>query len=195
MAAFLDTLRDGSWLTLSRAQLWALAVLVASAAGLVFLVATSDGLTDYQSRPLGTDFSNVYAAGTYVLEGRPAAPFDPRLQHAREREIFGDRTPFYGWHYPPLFLFAAAALALLPYQLALIVWQGATLGLYVLAIRSITLGALPSPLWGGSTREARRGGGGSENHHTTPTPHPSPQGGGELPSLWLLLALAFPPCS
>jgi len=27
---------------------------------------------------------------------------------------------------------------------------------------------------------------------STPTPHPSPQGGGELPSLWLLLALAYP---
>ena len=88
----------------ARLRLWALAVLVASAGGLVYLVATSDGLNDYQGRPLGTDFSNVYAAGTYVLEGQPAAPFDPRLQHAREKEIFGATTPFYGWHYPPFFL-------------------------------------------------------------------------------------------
>jgi aerobic carbon-monoxide dehydrogenase large subunit len=35
----------------------------------------------------------------------------------------------------------------------------------------------PSPLWGGSTREARRGGGPS--NLATPTPDPSPQGGGE----------------
>ena len=79
----------GGWLTLGRLRLWALAVLVASAAGLVYLVATSDGLNDYQGRPLGTDFSNIYVAGTYVLEGRPAAPFDPRLQYAREQQIFG----------------------------------------------------------------------------------------------------------
>src|ERR1043165_9269573 len=95
MAGFLGILRGGDWLNASRARLWAIAVLAASAGGLLYLVATSDGLNDYQGRPLGTDFSNVYAAGTYVLEGRPAAPFDPRLQHAREMEIFGAKTPFY----------------------------------------------------------------------------------------------------
>src|SRR5256885_2593682 len=196
MAGFLDSLRAGDWLTLARARLWALAVLAASAGGLIYLVATSDGLIDYQGRPLGTDFSNVYAAGTYVLDGNPAAPFDPRLQHAREQAIFGEKTPFYGWHYPPFFLGVAATLALMPYQLALIVWQGVPLLLYLLAIRAIiTLGALPSPLRGGSARSA---GVGVDvvsrdlSHRTTPTPHPSPQGGGELSSLWLLLALAFP---
>ncbi len=80
-----------------------------------FLALTADGTNDYQGRPLGTDFSNVYAAGTYVLEGRPAAPFDPAEQHARQQGLFGAATPFYGWHYPPFFLFIAAALALLPY--------------------------------------------------------------------------------
>ena len=196
MAGFLQTLRSGDWLTLERMRLWALAVLVAAASGLVYLAATSDGLIDYQGRPLGTDFSNVYAAGTYVLDGQPAAAFDPRLQHAREQSIFGASTPFYGWHYPPFFLGVAAALALLPYQLALIVWQGVTLFLYLLAVRAIvTLGALPSPLWGGSARSAGVGVGvvaRDPSDRTTPTPHPSPQGGGELPSVWLLLALAFP---
>ena len=112
MAGFLDTLRSGDWLTLSRVRLWAIAVLIASAGGLVYLVATSDGLIDYQGRPLGTDFSNVYAAGTYVRDGNPDAPFDLARQRAREQQIFGEGTPFYGWHYPPFFLFIAAALAL-----------------------------------------------------------------------------------
>jgi len=174
MAGFLQTLRSGEWLTLDRMRLWALAVLVAAAGGLVYLAATSDGLIDYQGRPLGTDFSNVYAAGTYVLDGQPAAPFDPRLQHAREQAIFGEKTPFYGWHYPPFFLGLAAALALLPYQLALIVWQGATFLLYLLAIRAIARGALPSPLPGGSAQSAGVG-----------VNVASPQ-------IWLLLALAFP---
>src|ERR1043165_5744029 len=137
MGAFLETLRSGDWLTAERILLWALAVLFAAAGGLAYLVATSDGLIDYQGRPLGTDFSNVYAAGTYVLDGHPAAPFDPRLQHAREQAIFGEKTPFYGWHYPPFFLAVAGALALMPYQLALIVWQGATLLVYLLSIRII----------------------------------------------------------
>src|ERR1044072_3776486 len=142
----LGKIRTGDWLTLSRARLWAIAVLIASAGGLVWLGATSDGLIDYQGRPLGTDFSNVYTAGRMVLDGRAADAFDPRLEHAREREIFGEKTPFYGWHYPPFFLALAAALALMPYQLALIVWQGVTLVLYLSAIRAIaTRGLLPSP--------------------------------------------------
>jgi hypothetical protein len=198
MARFLDLLRGGDWLTLARMRLWALAVLVAAAGGLLYLVATSDGLMDYQDRPLGTDFSNVYAAGTYVLEGRPAAPFDPRLQHAREREIFGEKTPFYGWHYPPFFLWLAAALALMPYQLALVVWQAATLVLYLLSIRTLVASFLPSPLWRGSTGPRPVGVGvevvslDTSAERATPTPNPSPQGGGEHQSLWLLLALAYP---
>src|ERR1035437_5013012 len=115
-------------------RMWAFAVPAASAIGFLYLVVTSDGLNDYQGRPLGTDFSNVYAAGSYVLEGRAAAPFDWPMQYTREQAIFGASTPFYGWHYPPFFLFIAGALALLPYALALLVWQGATLLLYVGAI-------------------------------------------------------------
>ena len=149
MAGRLDILRSGDWLTVSRMRLWAIAVLVASAAGIVWLAATSSGLNDYQGRPLGTDFSNIYVAGSYIVEGRPEAPFDPRLQHARAKEIFGAATPLYGWHYPPFFHFIAAPLATMPYLLALFVWQAATLALYLLAIRAIVSHA-PAPFRGGA---------------------------------------------
>src|SRR5215213_1915116 len=86
---FFAGLRDGRWVTRERVRRIALAVLAASCIGIVFVLATSDGLNDYQGRPLGTDFSNVYAAGTYVLEGQAAAAFDPPRQHAREQAIFG----------------------------------------------------------------------------------------------------------
>jgi hypothetical protein len=204
MAGILDILRGGGWLTLSRMRLWAIAVLIASGGGILYLVATSDGLNDYQARPLGTDFSNVYAAGTYVLEGRPAAPFDPRLQHARETEIFGAKTPFYGWHYPPFFLAIAAALALMPYQLALIVWQAVTLLLYLLAIRAIVSHLIPPPQGEGGAPTGRReappddklrvpGGVFVKISETPPDRRfaaatlPASQGG-----MWLLLALAYP---
>jgi len=142
MARLRDILRGGAWLTPGRIRLVATLLFVASAAGLVYLVVTANGLIDAQGRPLGTDFSNVYAAGTYVLDGDPEAPFDPSRQHAREQDIFGKATPFYGWHYPPFFLFVAAILAWLPYGLALALWQAATLGLYLMTIRAI----LPTPL-------------------------------------------------
>jgi len=141
MPAYVETLRSGSWLTRERVRIVALALLAAFAVGIVFLIATSDGLNDRFGRPLGTDFSNVYAAGTYVLDGDGAAPFDPPKQFTREQAIFGPATQFYGWHYPPFFLAIAGLLALVPYALALALWQGATLALYLWAMRGI----MPAP--------------------------------------------------
>jgi alpha-1,2-mannosyltransferase len=146
MADFIDLLRNGAWLTRERVRLIGFALLAAFVLGAGFLIATSDGLNDRFGRPLGTDFSNVYAAGTYVLEGQLAVPFDPPRQYAREQAIFGQTTPFYGWHYPPFFLGLAALLATMPYWLALLVWQGVTLVLYVLAIRAVL--SSPSPFGG-----------------------------------------------
>src|SRR5271157_5090118 len=87
-----DSLRSGDWLTAERVRLVAIALLLASAAGFLFLIVTSHGGVDRQGRPLGTDFSNVYAAGTYVNDGNADAAFDPEQQFAREKAIFGDGT-------------------------------------------------------------------------------------------------------
>jgi alpha-1,2-mannosyltransferase len=133
----MNGLASGNWLTAERLRAYCLILIALAVIALGTLLATSKGLNDYQGRPLGTDFSNVYAAGKYVLEGKPAAPYDWPLQHKKEQEIFGEQTPFYGWHYPPIFLFLAAALALFPYLAALTVWQVSTLALYLLSIRAI----------------------------------------------------------
>jgi alpha-1,2-mannosyltransferase len=166
MRGLLDTLRTGDWLTRERTRLVALAVLFASVVGAGVLIAGSDGYIDWRGRPIGTDFANVYAAGTYVLEGRAEAPFDLALHSARQREIFGANAPFYGWHYPPFFLFVAAALATMPYGLALVAWLATTFLLYLLSIRAIL-----------KLREAPPGAPASEQ--------------GSDP-LWLLFAIAFP---
>jgi alpha-1,2-mannosyltransferase len=145
MAGFINILRSGAWLTRERTRHVAFMLLAFSLLGVVFVAATSDGLNDWRGRPLATDFSNVYAAGTYVLDGAPTAPFDPRLQYAREQAIFGPHTDFFGWHYPPFFLVLAGLLAMMPYALSLLVWQGVTLILYLLSTRAIFLSS-PSPL-------------------------------------------------
>jgi hypothetical protein len=137
-----EGLRSGAWLTRERVRLVAMVLLIASAAGFALLVVTAHGDVDRQGRPLGTDFSDIYAAGTYVLDGNPAAPFDLPRQHAREQALFGQATPFYGWHYPPYFLFVAGLLAEMPYGLALTVWQAVTLALYLLIVWRIVA---PSP--------------------------------------------------
>jgi alpha-1,2-mannosyltransferase len=198
MAALIETLCSGAWLTAERIRLVAFGVLAAGLIGAGFLIVTSNGLNDRLGRPLGTDFSNVYAAGTYVLDGEAAAPFDPARQYAREKAIFGEHANFYGWHYPPFFLGLAALLALMPYALALAAWQGVTLVLYLWAMRGILGACAPSP--------RVRGEGASLNAQASgQSPSPgrfaadlSPQAGrGEESALfrdplWLLLALAFP---
>lgn len=124
--------------------MWSIGIAAGWLIAIACLVLTAHGLNDYSGRPLGTDFSNVYAAGTLAREGHAAAPFDPALQHAREQAIFGAKTPFYGWHYPPFFLFVADGLAGLPYIPALILWQGASFALYLFALWRL-IGASPAP--------------------------------------------------
>jgi Glycosyltransferase family 87 len=175
-------MRNGDWLTLERIWLVTVALVIASIFGFLFLVVTAHGGIDRQGRPIGTDFSNVYAAGTYVLDGTPDAPFDPPQQYHREQAIFGATTPFYGWHYPPYFLFVAGALAKLPYGLALTVWQSATLALYLLMIWAI-VGRGLSPA-------AARAPGEGRGEVMAPPGLASRYRRDTL--LWLLLALAFP---
>ncbi|MGA8610838.1 MAG: glycosyltransferase family 87 protein [Xanthobacteraceae bacterium] len=161
-------LRSGDWLTRERIRLVAGMLLIASTVGFLFLVVTAHDGIDRLGRPLGTDFSNVYAAGTYVLDGNPDAPFDPPQQYAREQTLFGAATPFYGWHYPPYFLFIAGALAKMSYGTALMVWQASTLALYLFAIWAIIKSSF---LESAQPRNARHQG---------------------VTADWLLLAVAFP---
>jgi arabinofuranan 3-O-arabinosyltransferase len=97
-----------------------LVVLVSAYLGGYFLV-------DTQGRPIANDFVNVWAAGRLVLDGHPAAAYDWPLHKAAEvRAVGHDFANYYGWHYPPTFLFVAAALAALPYLAAAVAWLAAT---------------------------------------------------------------------
>ena len=122
----------------ARARGYSLILLALCAIAIAGWIALSDGLIDRNGKPIGTDFSSVYAAGTLVLEG----PRRRRLRHGRALRRASSRssaaaTPYYGWLYPPIFLFVATPLALLPYPLALAVWQGATFALYLAVIAAI----------------------------------------------------------
>ena len=130
-----EALSKADWLTASRVRAYAAMLLAAMALALVALVATSHGGLDYRGRPLGTDFSNTHSAGELVLAGRAADAYSIAAQYAQQQRTFASQTvPFYNWQYPPLLLPVAAALALLPYLVALAVWQGATLALYLTAM-------------------------------------------------------------
>ncbi|TMJ51793.1 MAG: DUF2029 domain-containing protein [Alphaproteobacteria bacterium] len=134
-------LRSGEWLTAARIRGYSLIVLTIGALVLAGWIATSDGLIDRNGKPIGTDFSNVYAAGQLTRQGRPADAYQPALQHAAEKAVFGGReVPFFGWHYPPFFFAVAAIVAAFPYGWGLAIWLAASLAAYLAAIRAILPG-------------------------------------------------------
>ncbi len=135
----MGALSTGNWLNRARAMRIATISGLVSVAMLVFLFATASGTLDFKGRPLGTDFSQVWAAGKMVLEGRAGEVWNWDAHFAVQKAIHGPAlTELYGWHYPPPFLLVAAALATLPYLPALFVWQAATLMPFAWMIRRYT---------------------------------------------------------
>ena len=142
MAYFWQGLRSGEWLTSARARGYSLILLGICVVAVTGWIALSDGLIDRNGKPIGTDFSNVYAAGSLTWQGRPAEAYEPALQHAEEKAVFGGReVPFYGWHYPPFFFAVAVLVAAVPYAFGLSIWLVASFAAYLAVIRAI----LPRP--------------------------------------------------
>ena len=135
-------LRSGEWLTPARARGYSLILLVIFTLAFAGWIAIADGLIDRNGKPIGTDFSNVYAAGELTWQGKPADAYSPALQHEAEKAAFGGReVPFFGWHYPPFFFVVAFLVAALPYAWGLALWLIASFAAYLAMIRAI----LPRP--------------------------------------------------
>lgn len=134
----LEAIVSGRWLTKSRRRGYSIISLVLVVATLGWLAFTSHGGIAYDGKPLGTDFSNVYAAGRMALRGEAPLAYDWDAEFKEEQAVFGrEDIPFFGWHYPPYFLILAAALALLPYIPALVIWQLSTFSIYLALARKI----------------------------------------------------------
>jgi hypothetical protein len=131
-------LRSGGWLTAARLRGYSLILLALCAVAIAGWIALSDGLIDRNGKPVGTDFSNVYAAGRLTWQGRPADAYQPALQHAAEKAVFAGReVPFYGWHYPPFFFAVAVLVSAVPYAFGLAIWLAASFAAYLAAMRAI----------------------------------------------------------
>lgn len=97
----------------------------------------SHDLIDREGKPLGADFITFYAASELALQGRLAEAYDPQRILAAERAAVPANTGTFPWLYPPTFALAVLPLALLPYVLALVVFLGVTLALYLWLIHRI----------------------------------------------------------
>lgn len=130
-STFVRALRDGAWLNASRLKVYPWILLAAYALAAVIYLATSHDLIDANGKPLGPDFVNVYAAGEMARDGHAAQVYDWPTHHRAELAVFAGRDiPYYGWHYPPLFLLIALPLAAVPYAWALLVYLASTLAAY-----------------------------------------------------------------
>jgi len=131
-------LKTGDWLTHDRVRRIVVVCFLVSIASLAYLFATAHGTLDWKGRPIGTDYSEVYAAGRMAWDGAAASVWDWPTHFRVQQGLHGSKTvDLYAWHYPPPFLFVAMAIATLPYIPALIAWQAATLVPFLLMIRRI----------------------------------------------------------
>jgi hypothetical protein len=129
----IDLLRRADWLTKARVTAYArifVGVLVLTTIG---WVALSKGMIDIAGHPIGTDFLNVYAAGLLADAGRAADAYDWHIHGQVEASVIA-YDGYFGWHYPPVFLFLAAPLASLPYAVALGAYLAATFAAYLAAM-------------------------------------------------------------
>jgi hypothetical protein len=137
----IDVLKRAAWLDEERVvgYAWIFGCLYLAVA--ITWIALSPNLIDPNGKPIGTDFMNVWSAGQLVLAGEPGAAYDyGRHYEVQARTLpyaTGQEPPYFGWHYPPYFLLAAALLAVLPYGWALAAWMAATLPLYLAAAKAI----------------------------------------------------------
>jgi alpha-1,2-mannosyltransferase len=100
----------------------------------VFFVAGTHGLIIPQSKPTTTDFVSFYAAGRLADAGTPQLVYNRAAHYVAEQQATAPGIGDCVFYYPPVFLLLCAALARLPYLAAFILFEAATLGLFLLVM-------------------------------------------------------------
>jgi len=88
-------------------------------------------------KPTSTDFVSFYAAGSLADAGAPALAYDRDAHYAAEERATEPGIVYNFFYYPPVFLLLCGALGRLPYLAAFVVFEAASLGLYLLVMRRI----------------------------------------------------------
>lgn len=130
----LENLRTGAWLTRERLIAYPAILFILFCAAALAMLCTAHAGFDTFGRPLGTDFSGIFTAGREVAQGHPARPYNLMAFRQDQAQIFGPSKDYYVWLYPPYFLGLAGILGHLPYLPALLLWQAATLPLYLAVV-------------------------------------------------------------
>ncbi len=138
MSGMMEWMRQADWLVRRRLVAYSAIFVVMYVVAAGIWLAMSSGGIDINGRPIGPDFVNVWAAGSLALTDRSADIYEYTAHHEAQKAAFGGaHVPYFGWHYPPMFLLLALPLALLPYLAALSLWLLSTLPLFLLAVYRI----------------------------------------------------------
>jgi hypothetical protein len=138
MRNLIRNLRNGTWLTQRRLLTGATVLLVVEIALLAIAIAVSyDLIASRKQTPITTDFSSFYAAGRLADAGTPALAYDQTAHRIAEQQTAQADTPYIYFYYPPTFMLLCAAFARLPYLLAFVAFQLATLVGCLLVVRAI----------------------------------------------------------
>jgi hypothetical protein len=111
-----------------------------------FFIAGTHGWITPLERPLTTDFASFYAAGTLANTGTPQLAYDHAAHLAAEEAATAVGIEYQYFNYPPVFLMLCAGIAHLPYLPAFVLFEAATLLLYLWVARRViddrSIGAL-----------------------------------------------------
>ncbi len=119
-------------------ELVCFALIVAHVVYLATCYVEGSWLTTRNGGGVPSDFVNVWAAGRMALAGHAASVYDwPAHKLVEESAVGHAFDGYFGWHYPPTFLFVAAVLSLIPYATAWLIWTFGTFPAYLVAIRAI----------------------------------------------------------
>ena len=97
----------------------------------LFMVAGTHGLIVPLAKPTSTDFVSFYAAGNLADAGTPELAYDRAEHYAAEERAAEVGIDYNFFYYPPTFLLLCAVLGHLPYIVAFLIFEMATLSLFV----------------------------------------------------------------
>ena len=136
-ASLIDDLKYASWLRQRRAFVYATILLALEVAGFLFVVAVQRDVFIKLGRATTTDFVSFYAAGKLANAGTPELAYDQAAHYEAEQQATAPGIIYDYFYYPPTYLLICAGLAVLPYLVAFVVFEVASLVAYVLVIRTI----------------------------------------------------------
>ena len=132
-----DQVRQANWLTRDRVIAWGTVLFIEEALLLAFLALWQHGVFAPTVSARASDFVSFYAAGKLALAGTPQLAYDQAAHYLAQQQATVETAPYQYFFYPPVYLILCTALASMPYLVAFAVFQVATLGMFIVMMRSL----------------------------------------------------------